>query len=70
MANLLNFLGIPYLVGKIKFKLFLQGPLALSEDGFYVNWHQQKKITTLGGLVAGFHEVSYNLHPKSLTVRP
>ena len=28
MANLLNFLGIPYLVGKIKFKVLFQGPLA------------------------------------------
>ena len=28
MANLLNFLGMPYLVGKIKFKLLFQGPLA------------------------------------------
>ena len=28
MANLLNFSGIPYLVGKIKFKLLFQGPLA------------------------------------------
>ena len=32
MANLLNFWGIPYLVGRIKFKLLVQDPLAKWED--------------------------------------
>ena len=37
MANLLKLLGIPYLVGKIKFKLFFSGPLAKWDNGFFQN---------------------------------